>query len=384
MAVSIRDIKKEYEAAQLESLPSFIGKYSPDPRAGVQALVRRAAKEMEDIAREKERIRNIRSFEIAACGDYLTGGYICGIDEAGRGPLAGPVAAGAVILPADSDILYINDSKKLSEEKREELYERITEEAVSWAVGLVSPQRIDEINILQATYEAMRKAEEQLHPQPEVLVIDAVRIPGIHLPQVPVVKGDAKCYSVGAASILAKVTRDRIMREYDREFPEYGFAGNKGYGSEGHIEALKKYGPSPIHRRTFIGHFIDPASPVRIRPNYRELGTEEENAAAEYLRGQGIHILEHSFRTDRGEIDLIGRDGEGTLIFFEVKYRSNKKFGDPAEAVTSSKQMTICRTSDYYRHIHGIGDEAKIRFDVAAVDENGVRWIKNAFPYRVQ
>ena len=230
----------------------------------------------------------------------------------------------------------------------------------------------------------MRKAEEQLHPQPEVLVIDAVRIPGIHLPQVPVVKGDAKCYSVGAASILAKVTRDRIMREYDREFPEYGFAGNKGYGSEGHIEALKKYGPSPIHRRTFIGHFIDPASPVRIRPNYRELGTEEENAAAEYLRGQGIQILEHSFRTDRGEIDLIGRDGEGTLIFFEVKYRSNKKFGDPAEAVTSSKQMTICRTSDYYRHIHGIGDEAKIRFDVAAVDENGVRWIKNAFPYRVQ
>ena len=183
-------------------------------------------------------------------------GYLCGIDEVGRGPLAGPVVACAVILPKDSQILYLNDSKKLSASKREELYDVIMREAVSVGIGMRSPERIDEINILQATYEAMREAVSKLDVMPQVLLNDAVTIPQITIPQVPIIKGDAKSVSIAAASIVAKVTRDRLMEEYDKVFPEYGFSSNKGYGAAVHIEALKKYGPTPIHRKTFITHFI--------------------------------------------------------------------------------------------------------------------------------
>lgn len=175
----------------------------------------------------------------------------------GRGPLAGPVVAGAVILPKDCDILYINDSKKLTAVKREELYDEIMEKAVAAGIGMVSPQRIDEINILQATYEAMREAISKLEPAPDILLNDAVTIPEVTIPQVPIIKGDAKSISIGAASIIAKVTRDRLMVEYDQILPEYGFASNKGYGSAEHIAALKKYGPSQIHRRSFIHNFIE-------------------------------------------------------------------------------------------------------------------------------
>ena len=183
-------------------------------------------------------------------------GYLCGIDEVGRGPLAGPVVACAVILPKDCDILWLNDSKKLTAKKREELYDVILEGAVSVGIGMASPERIDEINILQATYEAMRQAVSRLSVQPQLLLNDAVTIPEIQIPQVPIIQGDAKSVSIAAARIVAKVNRDRMMEEYDKVLPEYGFASNKGYGSAAHIEALKKYGPSPIHRKTFITHFV--------------------------------------------------------------------------------------------------------------------------------
>lgn len=207
---------------------------------------------------EKELVENEFAGEEADQNVQETGSYIliCGIDEAGRGPLAGPVTAGAVILPPDHDILYVNDSKKLSPKKRDLLYGQITDEAVSWAAASVSPRRIDEINILQATYEAMRAAVAQLDPAPSVLVNDAVTIPGISIRQIPVVKGDARCISIAAASILAKVTRDRYMTDLDVKYPEYGFAKHKGYGTKAHIEALRKYGPCPEHRRTFITHFV--------------------------------------------------------------------------------------------------------------------------------
>lgn len=200
-----------------------------------------------------EMFPDLASTDPAVRGSVL----LCGIDEAGRGPLAGPVAAGACILPADHDLLWLNDSKKLSAKKREELYDVITAEAAAWKVCLVGPERIDEINILQADYEAMRNAVSGLGVQPQVLVNDAVTIPGVQIPQCAVIKGDAQCLSVAAASILAKVTRDRLMEEYDRQYPEYGFARNKGYGTKEHIEALKRFGPCPIHRRSFIGHFVD-------------------------------------------------------------------------------------------------------------------------------
>ena len=204
------------------------------------------------LQKEKERMYELFAYE----REYAKYQLICGIDEAGRGPWVGPVVAGAVILPKDCDILYINDSKKLSEAKREELYEVIQEKAVAWAVGSASEKRIDEINILQATYEAMREAISKLGVTPDLLLNDAVIIPGVAMPQVKIIKGDAKSASIGAASIMAKVTRDRMLREYDKIYPEFQFAKNKGYGTKDHIEALKKYGPTPIHRRSFIKNYV--------------------------------------------------------------------------------------------------------------------------------
>ena len=212
----------------------------------------RELKKQAKIEAEKERIELMREYE----EKYDNYSYICGIDEAGRGPLAGPVVAGAVILPKGKRILYINDSKKLSEKKRNELYGVIKEEALSYGIGIVSPEKIDEINILQATYEAMRQAVSQLNVLPDILLNDAVTIPGIDVRQIPIVKGDAKSLTIASASILAKVTRDRMMTEYDSLYPEYGFAKHKGYGTKMHIEAIKEYGACPIHRKTFIKNFI--------------------------------------------------------------------------------------------------------------------------------
>lgn len=206
----------------------------------------------EKLEKELERLSLMREFE----RQYEDCVFICGIDEAGRGPLAGPVAAGAAILPKDCQILYLNDSKKLSESRREELFLEIKEKAIAWSVGIVGPERIDEINILQATYEAMRQAIAKLDPAPQILLNDAVTIPQVAIPQVPIIKGDAKSVSIAAASILAKVTRDHMMEEYDKEYPEYGFAKHKGYGTAAHIAALKEFGPTPIHRRTFITKFV--------------------------------------------------------------------------------------------------------------------------------
>ena len=187
--------------------------------------------------------------------EYAAFAPLCGVDEAGRGPLAGPVAAAAVILPENVKILYLNDSKKLSPARRDLLFDEIREKAVAFSVAVVPAERVDEINILQATYEAMRQAVGELSVTPGALLNDAVTIPGISMRQVPIIKGDAKSLSIAAASVLAKVTRDRMMEAYDRLYPEYGFAKHKGYGTAAHIDALKKYGPCPIHRRSFIGHF---------------------------------------------------------------------------------------------------------------------------------
>ncbi|GFI29442.1 ribonuclease HII [Lachnospiraceae bacterium] len=241
-------MKEELQAAEETMLPSFISKYEEDERAGARKLVQQARNRMEALERERQRIWNLKEYE----RKYESAGLVCGIDEAGRGPLAGPVVAGAVILPKDCSILYINDSKKLSEKKREELYEVIMNEALAAGIGMISPQRIDEINILQATYEAMREAIQKLSLTPDILLNDAVTIPQISIPQVPIIKGDAKSISIGAASIIAKVTRDRLMAEYDKIMPEYGFAKNKGYGTKEHMAAIQLHGPSPIHRRTFI------------------------------------------------------------------------------------------------------------------------------------
>lgn len=254
--MTIQEIKGLFRACSPEDeegLKALMARFSSDERGGVRVQVQRAARQLEALKKERSRTEEMKFYE----KKYESAGFLCGIDEAGRGPLAGPVVAGAVILPRDCRLLYLNDSKQLSAARREELYDVIMENAVAAAVGYASPERIDSINILQATYEAMREAVGKLKVKPDLLLNDAVTIPGMACPQVPIIKGDAKSISIAAASILAKVTRDRLMEEYDALFPEYGFASNKGYGCAAHIEALKKYGPSPIHRRSFIGHFVE-------------------------------------------------------------------------------------------------------------------------------
>ena len=232
MSKTIAEIKREFEMADNDRLSQLFADYAQDGRAGVVGLLAKYKKKQQDLEKERIRLDGMRAYERT----YEHLGYVCGVDEAGRGPLAGPVVAGAVILPKDCEILYLNDSKQLSEKKRELLYQEIMEKALAVGVGMASPARIDEINILQATYEAMRKAVRKLSVRPQILII----------------KGDAKSVSIAAASIIAKVTRDRLMREYDRIMPEYGFAGHKGYGSKDHMRAIREYGPSPIHRKTFI------------------------------------------------------------------------------------------------------------------------------------
>ena len=212
----------------------------------------REARKLEKLRLEKERMYKMFSFE----REYADRQSICGIDEVGRGPFAGPVVAAAVILPKDCDILYLNDSKKLSEKKRELLYDEIYEKAVAIGIGMSSEKVIDEINILQATYKAMQQAISKLSVKPDLLLNDAVTIPEVDIEQVPIIKGDAKSASIAAASIVAKVTRDRMMKEYDAVYPGYDFAKNKGYGTKAHIKGIKKQGICDIHRRTFVKKYI--------------------------------------------------------------------------------------------------------------------------------
>ena len=251
--LSIQEVKSKYETLETpEEYKAFIAETEGDDRKGVLSYKNKALKKIESYEKEVKRTENMLTFE----RQYAEYEYICGIDEVGRGPLAGPVMAAAVILPKDMDILYLNDSKKLSEAMREKLYDEIMAKAVAVSVGVRDHTRIDEINILNATYEAMQDAIKGLKVKPTLLLNDAVTIPGVDIKQVPIIKGDAKSASIAAASIIAKVTRDRLMVEMDKKYPGYGFAENKGYGTKVHTDALKTVGPCEIHRRSFIGNFI--------------------------------------------------------------------------------------------------------------------------------
>mgnify|MGYP000206930997 CR=1 FL=1 len=224
----------------------------------VENEIKNQFKTMDEIC-EKNSMKVLSAFQECNLQEmHLNSSTGYGIDEAGRGPLAGPVVIGCVIMPEDSMIEGINDSKKVSEKKREKLYDEIIENAISWSVAIIDKQDIDELNILNATKKGVTEAIQGLKTKPELILVDALNeIDTCNIKYDSIIKGDAKCYSISAASILAKVTRDRIMRQWDEVYPQYGFAKHKGYGTKAHIEALKEYGPCPIHRKTFIKHFVD-------------------------------------------------------------------------------------------------------------------------------
>lgn len=255
MSVKINEIKEMLENTPINDIPLRLQDLKDDDRAGVIKLMEKYKKKYDAHLKELERLREISAFEM----ELRKRGYelIAGIDEVGRGPLAGPVITAAVILPKNCAIEGINDSKKLSASKREYLSEKIKEGALAYAFGSASPEEIDDINILQATYRAMKKAIEGLKIKPDFVLADAVTIPEITMPQKGIIHGDARSISIGAASIIAKVERDAMMSAYEEVYPGYGFDRNKGYGSAEHIEALKRLGPCPIHRRTFIKNFVE-------------------------------------------------------------------------------------------------------------------------------
>lgn len=368
---SIKEIKEYLQQCALVELNQAIGAFALDERKGVQSAVASALKRKSAYEKEQMRLEKLLEYE-RACYEQ---GYdlIAGVDEVGRGPLAGPVVAAAVILPKNCKIEGVDDSKKLSAKKREILYDEILEKAVSYGIGVVSWDRIDEINILQANYEAMRQAIAQLNPVPRFILADAVTIPEIFIPQKGIIKGDAKSLSIGAASIVAKVYRDRLMETYAELYPAYGFASNKGYGSAEHIATIRVHGICPIHRRSFVKNFVTPE-------DNQSKGAFGEELAAKQMRRMGYEILDRNYRSQGGEIDIIAKK-DTYIIFTEVKYRAGRNKGEPCEAVDKRKQEHIIRTAKAYIVENGL--EGDFRFDVAEVlEEDGktyFRYTENAF-----
>lgn len=362
---SIKEIKEIFTTCPVEDVENNCLLFASDERKGVQQAIVSAKKRLTAHIAEQERLELILRYE-REC--YAAGHeFVAGIDEVGRGPLAGPVVAGVVILPKDCKIEGINDSKKLSAKKREELNDIILEKAISYGIGVVSPERIDETNISLAVFEAMRDAIGQLCPSPDFILADAVTIPHVPIPQKGIVKGDAKSASIGAASIIAKVYRDRLMTEYDKVYPEYGFASNAGYGSAAHMAALRVHGETPIHRKTFLRNFHE-------EETNREKGVYGEELAVKQMKKMGYKILERNFKRAGGEIDIIA-EKDGYTAFVEVKYRKGRAMGEPAEAVTRGKQENIIQTAEKYIYENGL--EGDFRFDVAEVlEENNKKYFR--------
>lgn len=251
---SVKDIKEIIDNIEVDKYLEYIDILRNDERKSVQNIALKLAKKLDAIRKEEERLELINTFENEGYANGYT--YIGGIDEAGRGPLAGPVVAAVVVFKPGTKIEGINDSKKLSEAKRDELFNVIKEEALDYGIGIVSNEEIDEYNILNATYMAMKKAVNCLKNTPDYLLVDAATIPGVDIDQKPIIKGDSKSISIAAASILAKVTRDSLMYQYDDIYPEYGFKGHKGYGTKEHYEAIENNGITPIHRRSFLKNIL--------------------------------------------------------------------------------------------------------------------------------
>ncbi|MGI6337246.1 MAG: ribonuclease HII [Eubacteriales bacterium] len=283
---------------------------------------------------------------------------VCGTDEAGRGPLAGDIYAGAVILPPDFDVTGLDDSKKLSEKKRDALYTRITEEAVAWAVAAATFEEIDRLNILNAAMLAMRRAIESLPIRADYALVDGDKLRDMPVPARCIVNGDALSASIAAASVLAKVSRDRYMVQMAERYPGYGFEKHKGYPTKAHYDALREYGPCPIHRRTFLKKLYEPDIPD-TRP-----GQYGEDLAVKYLTEQGYEILERNYRIRGGELDIIAKDGD-VVVFVEVKERRDALYKTGMDAVTPAKIRALRRTGESWFQDRNV--QARGRFDVLEV-----------------
>ena len=324
------------------------------------------------------------SDQLAYEKDYEQEGFerIAGVDEAGRGPLAGPVCAAAVILPSGVRIEGVNDSKKLTEKKREKLFDIIREKALAYAIEWGSVEEIERVNILQATMNTMKRAVEGLKVSPDIVLIDGNKAPELSVPHKTIVKGDAVSQSIAAASILAKVSRDRLMLELAKQYPEYQFEKHKGYGTKLHQEMILKYGASDIHRKSFLKKLLSPdEKPHRTRKKI--IGDLGEETAAEMLRKKGYTIIERNYRCKAGEIDIIAKN-DSLLLIVEVKTRTPKTREQPADAVDKHKEDKLTKAAENYLASHPY--ELPVRMDIVEVRLNDaadqvvdVHHIENAF-----
>ncbi|MDR1961570.1 MAG: ribonuclease HII [Gracilibacteraceae bacterium] len=311
---------------------------------------------------------------------------VAGVDEAGRGPLAGPVMAGACILPRDFDLTDLNDSKKLSADKRERLCARIKAEAAAWAVGRAEAEEIDRINILQATKLAMTRALYALSLAPDYVLIDGRDRLAANVPQRVLIGGDGLCASIAAASILAKVERDGYMAELHQVYPYYGFDRHKGYGTEAHMRALAQHGLCPEHRMSFRpvrlaaegNLFADAAADTDLK----DLGERGETIAADFLRAAGLSVVARNYRVRDGEIDIVAQDGE-TVVFIEVKTRLSGRAGRAAENLTQGKLKKMRRVALFYLKEKGYTEWPSMRFDAVTVEWRGAEavteWLKGLY-----
>lgn len=291
---------------------------------------------------------------------------VCGVDEAGRGPLAGPVYAAAVILPLGLEIPGVNDSKKLTEKKREALFPEIKEKALAYSVASASEKEIDEINILNATYLAMSRAVEGLSVKADYALIDGNRMPRLSIPGETIVKGDGLSMSIACASILAKVSRDHVMLELDQKYPQYQFAKHKGYGTKLHTDLIRQYGPCEIHRKSFLKKILGAEAPGPTQA--QSIGKRGEQAAAAYLEQKGFRVLERNFHSPYGEVDIIAENGQ-YIIFVEVKTRKPGSMVEGIEAVDAAKREKLAKTAQLYLQKSPCGLQP--RFDVIQVTPTG-------------
>ncbi len=336
-----------------------------DERSGVRRLAVRERSRWRDRQAERRRAQRMRDLEDRYRAQGAT--RLAGVDEVGRGCLAGPVVAAAVILPANPPgLAELDDSKVLDAPTRTRLREQIVTIALDWSIAQVDAEVIDRINILEASMQAMRLALAKLQPPPDHVLVDGNRVPGSGLQETALIGGDARSLSIAAASVVAKVHRDAMMVDFDARFPGYGFASHKGYASAEHREALERLGPCILHRRSFRPLLEYDA--LHVRPTAPEPGTGKlgEDAADNYLRQQGYEILVRGYRAAGGEIDLVGRDGT-CIVFVEVK-SSDRRRRRPEERVTAGKQRRLTRAATHYIERHAKLQEVEFRFDVVAVD----------------
>lgn len=360
--LTVDEIKKLLGTLSGEEKTDMINQLKEDPRKTVKNLIAREERQSLKEKALQEKLITLKAIEMGLNQKGYR--YICGIDEVGRGPLAGPLVTAAVIMKPDSKIIGIDDSKKLTHEKRIVLTKRILEDAVSYAICEVNPTTIDRINILQATKKGMSQAVSHLKTQPDYLLIDAVTLDEHpNIPKSVLIKGDERCYSIASASIVAKEYRDKLMVDYHDLYPEYDFASNKGYGTQKHIQAIKAYGPCPIHRKSFIKNFLK--EPAKNNNPHKTIGNKAEEITAKILESKGHLILEKNYLEKQGEIDIISYY-QGVYVFTEVKTRKNTDYGHPGEFVNKTKQNKIIKTAMSYLVKKNL-QHPPIRFDIVEI-----------------